>query len=176
MNRDEIEHQICSAFAEVEAPPAWALANSTEGEEPLLLAQEFEDKKDWRVLTSEFLDGAPGGLGSALSFFSDESLRFYLPAYLLADLRGELSRVDVAWHLSNCFRADMRNTRINAQRYGARTWYDEAVHRFSVFTRAQASAIVAYLTYKAARPEANPEIGEALRAYWSKRATLTPPN
>ena len=34
---------------------------------------------------STLIDRAPDGFGSALSFFSDEAFRFYLPAYLIAD-------------------------------------------------------------------------------------------
>lgn len=88
----DLEDQISAAFATVPAPPPWCIANSREGEEPILLERAFRDKTDWRVLTPEFLDSAPEGCSSALSFFSDEAFRFYLPAYLLADLRGELDR------------------------------------------------------------------------------------
>ena len=33
-----------------------------------LLERDFRDKPDWRVLTPEFLESAPGGFASALSF------------------------------------------------------------------------------------------------------------
>jgi len=39
---------------------------------------------------STFLDRSPGGLASALSMFSHEAFRFYLPAYLIADIDGKL--------------------------------------------------------------------------------------
>ena len=70
------------AFAAVEYPGDWCLRDSNEGDEPHLLEKEFAGKCDWRTLDPAFLDRAPGGYASALSFFSDEAFRFYLPAYI----------------------------------------------------------------------------------------------
>ena len=65
----------------------------TKAEEPYLLEEEFKGKTDWQLLDSEFIDQAPDGLASALSFFSDEAFRFYLPAYLIADIDGKLKKL-----------------------------------------------------------------------------------
>src|SRR6185295_18436858 len=68
----QLKEQITQAFADVERPGNYALRGSNEGEEPFLLEAEFADKGDWRSLEPAFLDQAPGGFASALSFFSDE--------------------------------------------------------------------------------------------------------
>ena len=170
----ELERRIREAFASVEFPGDWCLTRSKEGEEPLLLAQEFKGKNDWRSLDAAFLDQAPDGYASALSFFSDEAFRFYLPAYLLADLQGALRSTDVVFHL--CFGLDdeSRDRPVNPRRYGDRTWFTEATHRLSVFSREQAAAIVLYLLYKLQTSEIvdfdRPKIEGALRSFWLQRA------
>lgn len=40
---------------------------------------------------------------SALSFFSEAAFRFFFPAYLIADLRGELRTADPLFHLTGGF-------------------------------------------------------------------------
>jgi hypothetical protein len=75
MEREELKDLIREAFANVERPGNWALRGSNEGDEPLLVEQEFSDKTDWRTLDPAFLELAPRGYSSALSFFSDEAFR-----------------------------------------------------------------------------------------------------
>jgi hypothetical protein len=157
----------------VEAPPSWCLVNGHEGDEPARVEAAFKNKRRWAALSSKFLDEAPDGLGSALSFFSDEVFRFYLPAYLIADLREELDHVDPIFHLIHGLTDDSRAERLNPRRYGDRTWFDYACFRFSVFSRRQAAAIVAYLQVKGGRDEFDRErIAESLANYWSARAAL----
>ena len=91
---DALKSQISDAFSHVEHPGDWCLRGSNEGDEPYLLEQEFKGKSDWRVLDPKFIDQAPDGFGTALSFFSDEAFHFYLPAYLLADIDGLLEQHD----------------------------------------------------------------------------------
>jgi hypothetical protein len=156
----------------VPPPPPWCIANSREGEEPILLERDFRDKTDWRVLSPEFLDSAPDGYGTALSFFSDEAFRFYLPAYLLADLRGQLDRANVLFHLTHGLDDESRNKLLNPLRYGNRTWFDAISHRHSVFDAAQAEAIVRYLAHKIDVAEIEPErrsARQALDNYWLRR-------
>jgi len=169
---NELEEQISAAFATVPAPPVWCLTDSREGDEPGLLERDFRDKTDWRVLSPEFLDSAPGGYGSALSFFSDEAFRYYLPAYLLADLRGQLERADVLFHLTHGLDDESRNRPVNPLRYGNRTWFDAVSHRLSIFDPAQASAIVGYLQHKIDVADIEPErrsARQALDNYWLRR-------
>lgn len=166
-----VARRIRAVFAKVEPPPAWCLVNSHEGDEPARVAAAFKGKRRWDRLAPAFLDAAPDGLGSALSFFSDEAFRFYLPGYMIADLHGRLESVDPVFHLTHGLTAASRTELLNPRRYGARTWFDQACHRFSVFTRPQAGAIVSYLRIRARREEADrPEVEQALASYWLARA------
>ena len=168
---ERLKAEITTAFSSVEPPAAWALRGSSEGEEPYLVEKEFRDKGDWRKIDPAFLDQAPNGLASALSFLSDEAFRYYLPAYLLADLDGHLQRVDPVFYLCHGLTDPQKERPVNPQRYGARTWLDAKRHQFSVFTPAQSQAILSYLTFKAESDvEARKEIKEAIRNYWSGRA------
>lgn len=169
---DAIRARITRAFASVEPPPAFALAVGQLGREPRLVAEAFASVPDWRLLEPAFLDRAPDDLSSALSFFSLEALRYYLPAYLLADLDGRLSRVDVAFHLTGDLDDRRWNERVNARRYGAQTALDYARFRFSIFEHDQVDAIVAYLRHVARRTsrDEGTRIEQALRRYWLPRA------
>lgn len=167
------EARIAAAFANVPPPPAWCLASSREGDEPALLERDFRDKRDWRLLTPEFLDWAPDGFASALSFFSDEAFRFYLPAYLIADLNGRLQRADVLFHLTHGLDEVSRNQLINPVRYGSRTWFDAARYKFAMFDEAQAAVIVSYLEDRVAHADTDVErvsARQALDGYWRRRA------
>jgi hypothetical protein len=128
------------------------------------LRWEFRGKSDKESLDTEFLDKAPDGLGSALSFFSDEAFRFYLPAYLIADIDGKLERVDPIFFLLHGLDESTWKERVNPARYGDRTWFDVARYKFAMFTRAQAMAIVAYLRFRCQKevcPDSRKEISEA---------------
>jgi len=176
---DEVVAEIRRAFAPNEYPGDWCLKGSTEGDEPYLLEKEFKGKTRWDELDAEFLDQAPDGFASALSFFSDEAFRFYLPAYLIADLKGELGSAEPVYYLThgldNASRADF----INPRRYGARTWYHETSSRFAMFTREEVNAIVAYLeSVRGVGNDPSPQqkrIDEALSNYWKIRALEAPP-
>jgi len=171
---DDIEALIRDAFSPVEYPGDWCLRGSDEGDEPRAVEAEFRGKSDWRVLDPRFLDEAPRGLGSALSFFSDEALHFYLPAYMLADLRGLLQRVDVVFCLTHGLDKMSGAEQINPRRYGPRTWSDYARYRFSVFDRAQAASIAAYLAFQSDSglytEVERVRIAEALQSYWLQKA------
>lgn len=172
---DALKRHIHQAFSDVEPPPPWCLAGSTEGTEPQLLEQEFRAVSDrhWSELPPGFLDRAPDGYGSALSFFSDEAFRFYLPGYLIAAMDGELQQADPVFHLTHGLAGDAARP-INTRRYGARTFRDAAVYRFAMFTPAQASAIRAFLEWFAASDQAlstdRVQIGQAIASYWAARA------
>jgi hypothetical protein len=163
--------QITSAFAAVEYPGDWCLRGSNEGDEPYLLEEEFRGKTDWRLLDANFLDQAPNGLGSALSFFSDEAFHFFLPAYMVADVAGQLERSDPAFHLIHGLDNESRNELINPLRYGRRTWFEHARNKFAIFSREEAAAIVAYLIFKRESNDFLPDrIDQALANYWNERA------
>jgi len=170
VDKDAVTSQIAAAFASVEYPGDWNLSGSREGDEPHLVARDFKGKSDWRSLDAAFIDLAPDGFASALSFFSDEAFRFYLPAYLTADLRGQLLHADPVFHLTHGLDRASRDALINPRRYGNRTWFDHAHHKFSMFSRDEAKAIAVYLTVKRDEDECERQrIDEALELYWNTR-------
>ena len=61
-----VKNLIHRAFAEVPYPGDANLRNSSEGQEPFLLEQEFQGKDDWRTLSAEFIDQSPDGFASAV--------------------------------------------------------------------------------------------------------------
>ena len=131
-------------------------------------------KRDWTLLTAEFIDQAPAGLGSALSFLSDAAFRFYIPAYILADLDGKLQRANPLFHLTYGLESASRNEPVNPLRYGALTWFDYAQQRFLGFDQAQRSAVAEYLNFKKLSGELLDEdvaaIEEALVCFWRRDA------
>jgi uncharacterized protein DUF6714 len=169
-----VKAQIHRAFAAVAFPGDWCLINSREGNEPFLLEQEFKGKADWRSLDASFIDRAPDGFGSALSFFSDEAFHFYLPAYLLADLDRGLKQADPVFHLTHGLDRTSRDEKINPRRYGERTWFDHARHKFAMFNDQERAAIAQYLKYKretdALTELQKIQIDEALESYWAREA------
>jgi hypothetical protein len=159
--------RITAAFASVEYPGDWCLRGSNEGEEPYQVEDAFKGKTDWRSLDAGFIDGYT----TALSFFSDEAFHFYLPAYLIADLRGQLEYSDPMFYLTHGLEDAKRGERINPRRYGERTWFDHARHKFAMFNKAEAAAIAAYLRWKRETDEmSRTRIDEALASYWNDRA------
>jgi hypothetical protein len=180
--------QIEAAFAGNEFPGARFLQGSFEGCEPYDEVGPFGELEDWRGIDAGFLDGH----ASALSFFSEAGFRFFLPAYLIADLRGLLRTADPLFHLTHGF-SDWttevrsgdrtlvlrhgRTSLVNPRRYGAMTPYDHARYRLSVFTREEAGAIAAYLKFKR---DSDPDvidadaIDAALDSFWLKRARTAP--
>jgi hypothetical protein len=166
-DKEQIIAQITAAFAAAEYPGDWRLRGSDLGDEPYLLEEEFKGKTDWHLLDAEFLDQAPDGYGSALSFFSHEAFHFYLPAYLICDLRGQLKGSGPAFHLFHGFDHSSRNERL----CGEQTCFDYARQRFLLFNREQAAAVVAYLLlHRDENGFARPMIDQALNNYWRERA------
>ena len=188
-NNEAVIEEIQRAFAGNEHPGKRFLQGNFEGCEPYDEVGPFEDVEDWRGIGAGFLDGH----ASALSFFSEAGFRYFLPAYLIADLRGQLQTADPLFHLTHGF-SDWttevpagdrtlvlrhgRSAFINPRRYGAMTSYDYARHRLSIFTREEATAIVAYLEFKR---DSDPDvidktaIDAALQSFWLERTRSAPP-
>jgi hypothetical protein len=168
LSRCSLIHKIEKAFANAECPGESNLTDSTYGEEPAELVEAFRNKHNWKALEPAFLDQAPGEWGSALSFFSAEALRFYLPAYLIADIRGALKRSDPATRLCTFLTPQMENRKI-ARVWGGGTMGEHARNEFECFDSAQVSAIVSYLWWKLESEGYNPTIEQALENYWIER-------
>jgi len=188
MRKEEVIDQIRGAFGANPYPGDAFLQGSFDGCEPSDEVGAFVGKTDWSKLDSKMLDSRY----CALSFFSECGFRFFLPAYLIADLREELLTADPLFHLwhgfanvsgevpegSQTFRRDSSGkTLLNPIRYGAMTWSDHARHRLLVFTREEAKAIVAYMNYKRERDTMGLDksrIDAALEAFWLDRAENAP--
>jgi hypothetical protein len=187
-DREVVIEKIQSAFAGNEQPGGRFLQGSFEGCEPYEEVGPFENVEDWRGIDASFLDGH----ANALSFFSEAGFRYFLPAYLISDLLGQLQTADPRFHLTHGFSdwttevpagertVEIRHGRsafINPRRYGAMTSYDYARWRLSVFTREEATAIVAYLQFKRDQdPDVidRPAIDAALKAFWLERSRTAP--
>jgi hypothetical protein len=189
LTQDTVIEKIQTAFADNAFPGARFLQGSFEGCEPYDEVGPFEKLEDWRGIEARFLDGH----ASALSFFSEAGFRFFLPAYLISDLRGQLYTADPLFHLTHGF-SDWttevptgdhtpeikhgKSALMNPRRYGAMTSYDYARYRLSIFTREEAEAIVAYLEFKR---DSDPDvidkqtIDAALESFWLERARTAPP-
>lgn len=186
MNKNAVIEKIRAAFGDNDYPGDRYLQGSFEGCEPFEEVGPFQGRVDWQGIDADFLDAH----GAALSFFSEAGFRFFLPAYLIADVQGRLQYAEPLFHLTHGFSGGeveaptkVRTFRIkfgksqlvNPRRYGAMTSYDYARYRLSVFTREEARAIVAYLQFKRqADPWGQEQIDAALNGFWLERAKSAP--
>jgi hypothetical protein len=111
----------------------------------LALYRAQDQKRDWSAIPVADLDRCY----SSLSFFDAEGMRFYLPAYLIADLEGKLQTADVLFHLV----------------YLAA----DPVERFDKLSAAQRNAVREFLLFRLSDPHCesvHPLIETALREYW----------
>ena len=180
--------KIRKAFGNNAYPGDSYLQGSFDGCEPYEEVVPFKGREDWEHIDGEVLDKHSG----ALNFFSEAGLRFFLPAYLIADLKGELRSADPVFVLTHGFgdlavnvptktrafvREIGRTTLVNPKRYGAMTFYDYARWRLAVFSREEAQAIVAYLRYRRDTDFEDLDkkrIDAALNLYWLERAENAP--
>jgi len=173
--REALKAQIRAAFEDTPAPVPSQLRGSTEGDEPYLLEDEFLGKDDWTTLDVEFIDQAPAGYGTALSFFSREAFRFYLPAYLIADLDEALAQAEPSFHLWHGLNDEKRDQLLNPRRYGGLTWFDAIAERCALFNRLEVAAIVEYLRYKSTVDDfSRAQMEQALANYWVPRLRQLP--
>ena len=93
-----IEH-IRQAFHDTEHPGDAFVQGSHEGCEPGESVAPFIGVTDWSQLDPVVLDGSY----DALSFFSEGGSRYFLPAYMIADLKDQLHTADPVFHLTNGF-------------------------------------------------------------------------
>lgn len=187
-DKEALIARIRRAFAGVEYPGDDFLRGSFDGCEPSEVVRPFRGRNDWSIIDAAFLDAQY----DALSFLSEGGFRFFLPAYLIADLQDRLQTADPVFHLTHGFsdssveiptktRSFVRtigmSVCVNPKRYGAMTFYDYARYRLSVFTQEEAQAIVAYLRYKRNADShrlITDAIDAALQVYWLDRASNAP--
>jgi hypothetical protein len=164
---EELIARITHAFQGLTYPGDAEISDSS-GDEAEAVIQVFQGQDDWRKLSGGFLDEAPKGWGSALSFFSPSALRFYLPAYLVADLRGELERVDPADRLCAFLTPQSEGQRL-AQAWGGGTMGERERATFDALDRKQCEAVVAYLWWKLDQEEGQLTVEQAMEHYWLPR-------
>lgn len=187
---ESLIQKIHAAFDGNEFPGERWLQGSYEGSEPYEEVGPFEEQRDWRTIDPAFLDAHY----SALSYFSEAGFRYFLPAFLIADVQGKLETAEPLFHLISGFydfTVEMPTSRgtfelksggselVNPRRYGAMTSFDYARYRLSIFTREEASAIVAYLRFKQEHDDEGfdqPRIQSALDLFWLDREKNAPPS
>ena len=184
-DRDALIEEIRRAFSETSRPADAYLVGSGDGCEPEESVVPFRGR-DWRSLDAAMLDANY----TSLSFFSEAGFRYFLPAYLIADIEDRLRTADPMFHLINglvAFETTVEaggrtwrrrhggDTLLNPRRYGAVTWRDYERYRLSVFSREEAVAIVSYLRWRAGRDDDDrPEVETALKEFWLERAQRAP--
>lgn len=188
IDKNLVVEQIREAFEACEFPGEAFLQGSKEGCEPYEVVAPFRGIDVWQAVDSALLDAN----AEALSFLSEGGFRFFIPAYLIADLHGELERADPLFHLTHGFRDSSvklptatgafekkigKSALLNPRRFGAMTSNDYARFRLSVFTREEAGAIATYLQYKREFDSENlydQDIDAALEEFWLDRAGSAP--
>lgn len=179
---------IRESFSQTAHPGDGFLLGSREGDDAFEAVQPFRGVTDWSTVDPQVLDDNY----DALSFLSDGGFRFFLPAYLIADINDQLRTADPVFHLTGGFHDTVvqipdgdtpfekrigKTAFLNPRRYGAMTFEDYGRFRLSVFTREEAGAIVPYLEYRRALPDSldGESIDAALEAFWRGRAESAPP-
>ena len=105
-----------------------------------------DEKENWKLIPSSQLNE----YYSSLSFFDDKGMRFHLPAFMIADLKGEyhFGMVFVLAHLS-----DYRKS------------------QFRLLDKKQREVVKFFLEFLAEQPENEfdkPNIESAIENYWSR--------
>ncbi|HEX2056281.1 MAG TPA: DUF6714 family protein [Nitrospiraceae bacterium] len=186
-DKADVINLIRNAFRATDRPPDAFLQGSHEGCEPFEVVAPFKGRL-WQEVEASVLDANY----TALGFFSEGGFRYFLPAFLIADLEGRLQTADPVFHLTHGFSDHTvmleagsrihekrigKSQLVNPRRYGAMTWHDHVRCRLSVFTREEARAIVAYLEYRRDRDTdglTTEEIDAALDAFWRDRVAGAP--
>jgi hypothetical protein len=169
---ETIKTLIQHAFVDTPYPGDDALVRSA-GDEPDEVDDLFRGRNDWRALPAEFIDRAGAASPSALSFFSAAAFRFYLPAYLIADLDRKLMYTDPLFYLYFGLDQKTRTQSVNVPGRGASTWWAVQQEHLADFTPREAAAIVAYLRWRTEQDEpefSRRSVHEALESYWLPKA------
>lgn len=149
LESEKLARQIEAAFASTPYPAEIAPSVDYESCDVALLF----DGMRWPWLTPEYLDIEP----AALSFFSPEAFRYFLPAYLLCVAGTGLINANPVFHLVHGLTPESRDRRVRT------------LGRFVSFSHEEREAIVAFLQacivdltdYKR-----NSDITAALDSYW----------
>lgn len=168
-NNERLIEEILAAFPHLRPAYQVDLAENPVREEPAKLQAEFLDLVDWTTIGSEQLDTAPDGYGSALSFLTPAAARFYIPAFMRADVLDGLNYVTPSVALANGFDNQTWRQPIGGTADG--TWTERAQERWGALTSAQVAVIVRYLEFVVQRDGVgvSAAVLEALSRYWLPR-------
>jgi hypothetical protein len=106
--------------------------------------RERDEKQDWTRIPAEALNRC----NSSLSFFDAEGMRFHLPAFMIAELNGDLN-VSCVYHLAHL--------------------HDYAKNKLVTLSREERRAVREFLLLVRDAPDYEfdrPQIEQALSDYW----------
>ncbi len=156
---DKLIEEIKTAFKNNEFCGNDNIVNPSYGEEAESIKKHFYGQNNWEMLASDFLDK-----DGALSFLTNEAFHFYLPAYMIADIRCELGFNDPCVRLCWAVTSQSETKKI-AKNWGGGTIGEKATECFTGFSIEQISAIVKYLKWKYSHTN-DFMIQQALDNYW----------
>jgi hypothetical protein len=129
--------------------------------------QEFKDKIDWAKLEPEWLSLAPRGMRSAMSFLGNEAICFYLPAFLIADIKRELD--------GSPWSSLIYHSRFDGSEQDRSRRLSYFMERWRRLTPKQCLAVAHYLELQLTDTWINASNGQAieiaLRDYWYPRVS-----
>ncbi|MFT3991462.1 MAG: hypothetical protein QM680_08620 [Luteolibacter sp.] len=156
MDRDAEAHELCeqvrNAFAAVTLGTGIGLfqgqaIDDYETEEVCLREREKDEKERWERISSSHLNACH----SSLSFFDPAGMRFHLPAFMIADIKGE--------------------DRMGMLVFALTSLDDYTHNQFSLLNPAQRQAVREYLQFLKKGPDGEcyeDDIDQALGGYWGK--------
>lgn len=145
-----VAEQIRSAFADVRLGAGVGIKESRgkdnyADDETLTKYRSTDEKDDWQRIPVSDLNSASGGL----CFFDAGGMRFHLPAYLIADLRGEYN-FGMAFNLTHLS--------------------DHCIEQFQLLDTDQRRCIRSFLLHIIDDPDYgfdHDKIDQALYSYWT---------
>ena len=141
--REQLIEAIEAAFAATPPPAADDVRGSEQGDEPYEVELGFRGV-DWHAASPVLLNVHD----AALAFLSHAAHRYFLPAFLIADVLELLRVADPVFYLTHGLgRAD-------------------ADDRFTIFSPEERTAIIAYLRWRQDDPYDRERIQDALDSYW----------
>lgn len=150
----ELAAAVRRAFEATPRPADDDMVGSMQGDEPAEYGLEFRGV-DWRALHPEFISFN----SAALSFFTPEAFRYFIPAFVIADIHGESGNANPLFHLTNALADE------------ADELHGHSVAKLSRLVADEREALRAYLEWRADEDEyGRREIRRALRAYWKRQA------
>lgn len=166
--------ELTSAFPAIrpEGPGSVVAEFNLRTPEGVRTATAFDEQTDWTRIDGAWLEAVSDSLSGALAVLTPQARKFYLPAFMAADLRGELKRVEPHREFLRGLTGWVTRKPVRGR------WDSTAAARadWAVLTLAQCRAVVHYLEWVSTRhgPAPSPSIVEALNVYWYGRvAELT---